>query len=179
MPRILPAAGTWPAVLPAPEGTIEPGFDHLDTQVQAVVEAHNYMAGYHLLNHTQSHWPGRATIPAVAAGWMEVAGPVGLTVVAEFCCIPRHGALGMWLYLRTDSSAGGTIRATCLEDLSTTGAVAFGVGPTYGSTSWVYVPPGRGETLTTIRIELASAGAWAAIYELGTSDADLTAGTLP
>jgi len=178
MAMILPAVGAWPIV--APEGAIEPGMEHSDTQAQQLIEGHNYLSGYHLLGHGASHWPGRGTVPAVTPGVMETAAGV-LTVVGSFLVIPRDGVRGLRAYYRLDSDGGLEIRLTCVEDATTTGVMGYGAGPLYSFDSLIYAPPPatRGETLTTIQVELRALGTWAAIYELTPRDADLTAATLP
>lgn len=177
MAPILPAAGSWPITAPDPDGLVEPALIHYDEVIHDVVESHNYLAGYHLLSHGCDHWPGRNTLPAINPGRMETAAAVFGTM-AEIVIVPRYGALGVRCYYRLDSDGGLEIRITCLEDAATTGALAYGAGVTYGFGGFAYAAT-RGETLTTLRVELRALGTWAAIYDLSPRDRDLTAGTLP
>lgn len=168
MPLVLPAA--WPD--PRPEGLVDPGTVHQDTDAQAIVEAHNYVMAHNWRSHVSQSW---------AAGQVQsVAIGAPGTRLLVYLIIPRLAAVnGLVARFRADGGPnGGTVQIACVDTGATVNTVVAAGTGYYTAT----LALNRPELLTVIEVygwTIAGGLPYVDILALQLRDNDLTAATLP
>ena len=172
MAKILP--GSWPDVIP--DALIEPGLEHDDSTVQAVVEGqHHFMCRYGI-GHVGEVFFDLGGGPPPTAEVLVTAG--AKTLVLEYLVTPRLAmGLGLIIMGRTDGQNGSRVYCDCVEDASASDSGMMGAGPQWFRFAHAF-GASRSRTDTTLQISLmdgAGANHYCTLRALYIYDADLAA----
>jgi len=162
---VLPAVGTWPGVHPV--GVLEPGVDHVDDHVKALVETEHYLTAYWGAQHWSQAFPeelstGDSLIHVALAAYV---------VVLEYLIIPRHHCTGLRFTYRVDGGAGGGDIQFTAGGVSVAVALAAGVAEGYVDLAAV----NSDDSLITVTVEIrADGGGSVDLWSLGCYDQSMT-----
>lgn len=165
MAIVLPAVGTWPGVHPV--GVLEPGLDHTEAHVKALVETEHYLAAYWGAQHWSQVFPenlgtGDSLIHTAAAAYV---------VMLEYLIIPRHHCTALRFCYRVDGGAGGGDIQFTAAGVSVAVALAAGVAEGYVDLAAV----NSDDSLITVTVEIRADGGGAVdLWALGCYDLNLT-----